>query len=384
MKIGILTLPLHTNYGGILQAYALQTVLERMGHEVNVINLDRTPREISNKEVFTTFLRTVMSSVIRLKKYPYYNIRKQVQESYQNFLIKTKYTQTFVESYIHNYWVRNYHQDILEADFDVIVVGSDQIWSHIHAGQIGGVSNAYLPYLPDCVQRFSYAASFGKDIWEYTPKEEFVSREAVKLFKAVSVREASGVDMCRDHLNVSAAQHVDPTMLLDKDDYIKGLKIDLTPASDGEILDYLIDSSKEKDSIVAYIEQTLSCKTFKVNSRAEDASLKNISVEDCIQPPVEKWLRGFMDAEFIVTDSFHACVFSILFKKPFIVVGNMERGLARFQSLLGMFGLADRLVSSLEDIRSINLREGVDFCKVERIIQAERDKSITYLKAQLS
>lgn len=66
---------------------------------------------------------------------------------------------------------------------------------------------------------------------------------------------------------------------------------------------------------------------------------------DFIQPSVEKWLRAFMDARFVITDSFHACVFSILFHKPFIVMGNEYRGNTRFDSLLNMFGLTDRLVT---------------------------------------
>lgn len=72
-----------------------------------------------------------------------------------------------------------------------------------------------------------------------------------------------------------------------------------------------------------------------------------------IKSSVETWLRGFYDAEFVITDSFHACVFSILFKKQFVVIGNRKRGMARFESLLNMFGLEDRLVSA--DVNVIDL-----------------------------
>lgn len=77
-----------------------------------------------------------------------------------------------------------------------------------------------------------------------------------------------------------------------------------------------------------------------------------------IQPPVEQWLRGFMDAELVVTDSFHACVFSILFHKPFVVVGNKERGLARVKSLLKMFGLEERWNSDIPTISFLKLLIG--------------------------
>ena len=195
MKIGILTLPLHTNYGGILQGYALQTVLEKMGHEVKVINLDRKPQSYSKYEVIKQFVSRVVSSVLRLRIYPYYNVKKETTMRYNNYLIKSRHTQPFINKYIHKYWVKNYMTDINENDFDAIVVGSDQIWSHIHASTIGGVCNAFLPlFTGKPTIRISYAASFGKDEWEYTDKETKVAKSAVKEFQGISVRESSGVE----------------------------------------------------------------------------------------------------------------------------------------------------------------------------------------------
>jgi exopolysaccharide biosynthesis predicted pyruvyltransferase EpsI len=72
------------------------------------------------------------------------------------------------------------------------------------------------------------------------------------------------------------------------------------------------------------------------------------------QPPLEKWVRGFMDADFVVTDSFHACIFSIIFNKPFVVVGNAKRGMSRFESLLSMFSLQDHLLLNEKDYNSQN------------------------------
>ena len=384
MKIGILTLPLHTNYGGILQAYAFQTTLIRLGHEVQVINRDRSPKQYSTIEVAKHFFKFIISSLLRSKIYPYYNIRKSEQHAYQQYLVKAKHTQGFVDSYIKNLYVTDYRTDINKARFDAIAVGSDQIWSHIHAGQIGGVSNSFLPDLPLNVKRFSYAASFGKDSWEYTAAETIKAKECIHHFCGISVRESSGIALCKDYLDVGAVQHIDPTMLITKEDYVKGISLNDVQPSDGNLLVYLIDSSKEKSAIVDYIENTLSLNRFVVNSKAEDTSDDPVSIEDCIQPPVEKWLRGFMDAEFIVTDSFHACVVSILFHKPFIVIGNIERGLTRFQSLLGKFGISDRLISTLEDVRKQDLFTTIDYDSVERILNEERNRSISYLKEMLS
>jgi hypothetical protein len=89
-------------------------------------------------------------------------------------------------------------------------------------------------------------------------------------------------------------------------------------------------------------------------------------LEKRIQPPVESWLRAFYDSEFIVTDSFHACVFSILFHKQFLVIGNKDRGLARIHSLLSMFGLEDRLTS--DTCIDINRMKTIDYDRVDEIL----------------
>ena len=89
-------------------------------------------------------------------------------------------------------------------------------------------------------------------------------------------------------------------------------------------------------------------KPFNVKSQSDDV---NSPLSERIQPPLEQWLRGFYDAEFVVTDSFHACVFSILFNKPFIVYGNASRGMSRFTSLLDLFGLRNSLMANLSEYK---------------------------------
>ena len=114
---------------------------------------------------------------------------------------------------------------------------------------------------------------------------------------------------------------------------------------------------------------------FYVNSKYNNAEAP---LEERIQQPVEKWLRAFHDAEFVITDSFHACVFSIIFNKPFIVYGNKERGFARFESLLNMFGLEDRLVSSLNETKTA-IEKPIDWERVNSIHKQMKEKSLSFL-----
>ena len=359
MRIGILTLPLHTNYGGILQAYALQTVLERMGHEIVVID---TPNVKPMPSPFTLGKRLVK----RLLGY-----RVGVFSEWKHnrvYPIISQHTQPFVDKYIHRKEL-NSPEELQEGDFDAIVVGSDQIWRPKYYGKI---ENAYLAFAKDWnIKRIAYAASFGTDDWEYTPEQTKMCGKLLKLFDAVSVREASGVGLCKEHFGVEAQHVLDPTMLLDKEDYIRLIKAAGTPKSKGTLLNYILDETPEKLSLIENVAKEKNLIPFRVNSRVED---RTAPLEERIQPPVEQWIRGFYDAEFVVTDSFHACVFSILFGKPFVVVGNKERGMARFKSLLKMFGLEDRLVSSIEDYNHIG-----DMMCNQATLHEKRELSSHYL-----
>ena len=121
------------------------------------------------------------------------------------------------------------------------------------------------------------------------------------------------------------------------------------------------------------MHKSLSLTPFRVNSKANGL---HASIRERIQPPVEAWLRGFYDAEFVVTDSFHACVFSIIFGKPFIVIGNKDRGMARFESLLKMFGLENRMI--YDDLSVIN--NLIEWEIVNTIKLKYQGKSYSFLK----
>ena len=359
MRVGILTLPLHTNYGGILQAYALQTVLERMGHDVVVID---TPNIKPTPSLFTLSKRLIKRLLgKRVGVFFEWKHNKEYPVISQN-------TQPFVDKYIHRKIV-NSPEELKEEDFDAIVVGSDQIWRPIYYNKI---EDAFLAFTKDwAIKRIAYAASFGTDDWEYTSQQTVICGELLKKFEAVSVRESSGVQLCKEHFSVEAIHVLDPTMLLNKEDYIKLIEASQTLKSKGTMLNYILDETPEKKALIEQIAKEKNLIPFRVNSRVEDHSAP---LNERIQPSVEQWLRGFYDAEFVVTDSFHACVFSILFGKPLVVIGNKERGMARFESLLKMFGLYERMISDIEDFHRINT---FSFLSIE--LEKSRNFSINYL-----
>lgn len=372
MRIGILTLPLHTNYGGILQAYALQRVLQGMGHEVVVIDEEKQFR-FSLKRRIEMYVKGKLKRLLLGKDAIIYS------PEYYKLLweARTKYTGQFVAEHIARRGVSNI-SEITEGEFDAFVVGSDQIWRERYAKLFPGVRNAFLQFTEGWnVRRISYAASFGTDKWEYNKSDTVTCSVMVQRFDAVSVREASGVELCRDKLSVEATHVVDPTLLLDSTDYIKLIKTD-TSRSQGDLMCYLLDQSTDSSKIVSSIAEAKALKPFSTNTQTENQQL---SLEERIQPPIEEWLQGFRDAEFVVTDSFHACIFSILFAKPFVVIGNKSRGMARFESLLQVFGLTDRLVCSHEDYlsRRETLLKPIDYEQVSRILDEKRSEALEFL-----
>ena len=373
MKIGVLALQLRYNFGGILQAYALQKTLNDMGH--NAVHIDQCK---------------YVSLGPWYKKYPIYLkrairkhlgsedivVRADVAINNASKIIST-HTEPFIEKHIRRIFTRDF-SNLRKGDFDAFIIGSDQVWRPKYF--FSKIENAYLDFAKEWnIKRIAYAASFGTDEWEYTEEQTRNCSTLLKKFNAVSVRESSAVKLCSEKLWVDAQHVLDPTMLLSKEDYIKLFGNAGTDQSDGNLFCYILDENTEKATIIDKVAKEEGLTPFHVNSKYDDPSAP---IEERIQQPVEKWLRAFYDAEFVITDSFHACVFSIIFNKPFIVYGNKERGYARFESLLTLFALEDRLVSSPDDVNKV-LQATIDWDRVNSIRKQMKEKSLLFLTKNL-
>ena len=141
---------------------------------------------------------------------------------------------------------------------------------------------------------------------------------------------------------------------------------------------YVLDYSNEKRQYISECAKVLDMIPFETNSKYE---VKGASLEEIVQPPVEQWLRSFRDSSYVITDSFHACVFSILFHTQFIVIGNQSRGLARFHSLLSLFGLEDRMVTENLDVSLCE--RPIDWDKVDIKLKELRAYSRSFLEKAL-
>lgn len=302
MKIAILTHPLGANYGGILQAFALSTYLKRLGHEVTVLN----------RQTNLPYLKRLIKSTLIALHHPRYNNPKY------------KHLFAFVNQYIS--YTKPLNTDaqmtslIRSNNIDAVIVGSDQVWRTGFA--MGYGYNYFLDFVPTDVRKISYAASFGLSEWEYSKEQTAQIKTLVSKFKAVSVREDEGVQLCLDNLGIKAEHVLDPTMLLRAEDYESVTSKRLV--SEDYVFVYWLGSDDEKQKAIK-------------NANIKGKTIIDISLRGT-EPlmPIQDWLSYIKYADHVVTDSFHGCVFSILFQKKFSICANNSGGNGRLNSLFTM------------------------------------------------
>lgn len=371
MRVAILTLPLHTNYGGILQCYALQTVLQRMGHDVKV--LTKLPYGISYYWIYPLAVckriikRYILGKDVDILRAPHEIIRKN--------------TDRFIREYIKKYNFRNWNSE-MSKKFDAIIVGSDQIWRPEYFQPI---EYAFLSFLGNSkIRRISYAASFGVEECEFTEEQLKICSSLLKKFDAVSVREYTGIEFCNKNFGVDALQMLDPTLLLIAEDYRTLINKTVTKPPKGNMLVYIIDKTDEKVDLVNKIAKNRGMMPFWLDSPSEQNN--DIPLKKQVKMSVEQWLRSFDEAEFVFTDSFHGCIFSMIFRKQFLAISNKGRGNTRFNSLLGMFSLTDRLINSdnYDEILHGSMNCEINYEKIFADIEKQRLYSLDFLNRNLS
>lgn len=378
MKVAVLTLSLYANYGGNLQAYALLTALKDLGHDAWFLNRERHKVPFWKVPPILTkrlLKRYVLGRRVKIRDGLLdQKERAIVAQHSRRFIAERIYPQT--DEYLSSAALS---QHMPGLGFDAVIVGSDQVWRQRFVKS--NLTDYFCGFIPESdlrTRRISYAASFGTAEWEYSPEETQQCAALAKRFHAISVREDTGVDQCRENFGVSAEHVVDPTMLLTVDRYTQ-LIHEPERRSEG-ILVYILDLTAEKQKVVDQLALQLGLPVFFVNARPEK---NDASINGRVAPPVEDWLRGFRDAAFVITDSFHGTVFAILFNKPFIAYGNATRGMARFSSLLGMFGLLERLVAGADELDDL-ANQPIEWNEVNRKLDSERTKGLEFLRSSLS
>lgn len=327
MKVAIVTQELMHNYGGVLQAYAMQEALRRIGHDP--VTLDYFPRMAKWYYVLTqvNMLRYYLMRDRKHKFFPY--PKKERRAEFAGFMNK---------HIVLTHPVNKYTVSLLrKCRAEAIVVGSDQVWRKIfHSDR--EQEDLFLKFARRVkMPKVAYAASFGTDKWEFSDGLTTRCAGYARLFTAISTREESGVELCRRYLGVDAVQMPDPTLLLDKGDYAR-LCNDIPVATESFLLAYILDVDDDKKRRIEDFAASMGLEVRFCTAGA-NAALS-----------VEQWLAMFRDARFVITDSFHGTVFSIINNKDFYSIVNEWRGTDRFVSLLSHFGLGDRLLNDVSSL----------------------------------
>jgi len=365
MKVEIITLHRITNFGSLLQTYATQTAVEKLGQKAEVI--DFVPDGITfkrgcwprnNVPVWKKLIKLLPLLVVNLIEY----------HDTDNFL--RKYVHTTNKRY-GSY--REILDDIPEAD--IYLSGSDQVWNTQNNNPEDDLKAYYLGFVPEGKKRVAYAGSFGKN--EFTAGESAIIKEFLAKYDAISVREYDGLKILERHGFVNGVHVVDPTLLLTAEEWLAfaGKK---APKS-GYVFIYNLNRNRLlKDMAVAI---------------AKERGLRIVNFADTFDfiPGAENrmfnsaldFINHIANADMVLTDSFHGTVFSINFNRQFITV-KAPRYNSRLESILRQTGLLEsRMVCSLEEGMRTS-RDTIDYSPVNNVIIDARKQSYDYLKQSLS
>lgn len=343
--VAIITQPMMTNYGCLLQNWAMQQIINKLGYKA--ITFDQS-------EWYPSFI--VRLKVV-LKKFFATNNTNDFERFVTNNINATP------KAYLMSDFVR------FEKKYKpyAYVVGSDQVWRP----RYNRLLEASFLTFTNNNRKIAYAASFGTDEWEYDVKQTATYSEAVRWFKAIGVREQAAINLCKDHLKTDAKLVLDPTLLLKAEEYISLLS---EPNKQDYVFTYILDSENWKQDIVKSV-----CSQEQM---FELAGMYDVEGKTHERISVEQWLTNLKHSKFVVCDSFHGTVFSILMHRPFWVLGNSERGNSRLLSILELVGLENRLIMKNRPIDMANL-QGINWTDVDLRLSKLRSDSIEFLSNAL-
>lgn len=343
-KVNLLTIHWGESYGAVLQTYATCKILRSLGHDVTIINLVDYKFTARFKNWRTAF---ILKRILGFKWF---------KEKYLGRKTPLMYT---IEE-----------KKIPEADYTI--VGSDQVWNRDITNKLGLFY--FLPFAGES-QRVSLSSSFSKSTWQEDEKYTEQVHKELSKFKALSVREQSGVRICEEVFGLKAKWLIDPTIALgDYKDLIGNVKYDGTVCSfrfrRGDLFSKCLSFiASEKGLPIKYI------RFFDKYDAGQHVACNN----------PKRWLQEIAKSEFVITDSFHGVAFSILFHKQFITLPAIPERFERIESLLAMLGLSDRIVKSeaeLEGKKDVLLTP-IDYSLVDAIIAEKRQEYFDFVKTNI-
>lgn len=364
-KVAIITRHAVSNYGSVLQAYALQSAIKSLGFDCEIIDYIRededykniadtlVKRSAWNKNVLTRLIYKAIQA-------PEYIRMGRAFEKYRKELL--------CESDRRYASLKELKQDPPAAD--MYCTGSDQVWGAIGNDETDGAY--FLDFAPKGKKKIAYAASFGKT--DINDKNTSKIKKYLDAYDFLTVREKSAAQLIQNIGINDVRQVLDPTLLLDKYQWSKLIKEEIR---DRYVLLYQLHSNPQMDSYAKNFAQKAGLKLIRLTPLFHRIFKSGKAV---YLPDISGFLSYIKNAEYMITDSFHGTAFAINFNTQFIDILPGETK-TRNQSILELTGLTNRVLNSYEDYSFINSK--IDFTKANEIIAEKRVESINILKNML-
>ena len=379
MKVGILTILNVNNYGAELQCCALYRKLQQLGYDAEVINY---LFGIHPEHVFDGEKRTVpipLKQLIKVKLLPV------VQNMFcmfhqKNKRLRNKRFDEFHAKYNHlTSTVYPSVKSLYEAKFnyDVLCIGSDQVWNYMKGYSL---EPFFACFDKNNMKKITYASSIG--LSSLSVEAEQVFKKELANFAYISVREQQASEILEKLLNRKIDVVLDPTLILNKQEWIEVAKYDMCP-KEKYLLVYIV-TIKPCDYVLTLARHIAKQRNLKIVRICRDAYPEHSGsdVEEILTAGPSDFVGLFSKAEFVVTNSFHGTVFSINFSKPFYsVIKSHHSTNSRLTSILKKLGLEDRIVPVGSQLPMIS---DIDFSDPSAKLEAERKLSIEYINNALS
>lgn len=360
MKINVITLHRVTNFGSLLQTYATQKTLEKLGLQAEVT--DFVPEGL-------TFYRSVWpkghSTVKRLIKLLPLLFCNTIQFSMSD---------CFLRKYIRLTKKRYGSYGDLVADLpeaDVYLSGSDQVWNTQNSNPPADLGAYYLAFAGD-KKRVAYAGSFGKD--DFSPEETAMVTAWLKEYSAISVREDTALNTLRE-FGLNGVHVVDPTLLLTPDEWRK-LCTKKAPKP-GYVFIYNLNRNKVLEQAAVAIAKK---KGLRVVNFADTFEFIPGAENRFGNDPLD-FLNYLSNADYVVTDSFHGTAFSLNFSKQVLSIPAPKYN-CRLESILRLTGCENRMFTTVEEALK-KIETPIDYTAVQEKLQAAREHSLQYLQEAL-
>lgn len=377
MKVGIMSMQRVRNYGSFLQAYGLKKMIEELGHEVEFVDYKvEPPLNVPNIVV------SPKDSLFKRGLRKIYRIFKMQMPKEKNY----KFMENQVRDFLHSYEerilpmlgiddTRHYRSEV-----DVLVIGSDEVFNCLQASKEVGYSKELFGKDNHAKRLISYAGSFGNTTIERLQKYG-VDKEVGALlsqFDAISVRDANSGNVVKTLTGIEPIYHLDPVLVSDYSNEEVG-------------------NVKKSNYIIVYAYSKRISeqegKMIRAFARKEHKKLICIQsshkfCDEYVSGTPFEILAYFKNADYIITDTFHGSIFSIINNKPFVTLVRKTEGDSygneeKLQDLLIRLGLEERIIKNMDQLEVL-LKKPIDYNRVNHLRMQERERTLEYLRRQLT